>query len=93
MGSKFREKRKPHRLSLSSGDAKNKGERTKGDEGVTERRESSFNFLLAGARAANLRLRARFDRKEGRKEEKRGGGAVRQKERDRDGETGRERSD
>lgn len=49
-------------------DAKNKGDRTEGGEGVTERRGSSFNFLLAGARAANLRLRARFDRKEGRKD-------------------------
>lgn len=39
-----------------------------GKEGVARRRGPSFNFLLAAAWAANLRLRARFDRKEGRKE-------------------------
>lgn len=55
--------------SFASRNVKNKG---KAGEGVAERREPSFNFLLAAAWAANLRLRARFDRKEGRKEGGRG---------------------
>lgn len=62
--------------SLASRNAKNKGEgRAKG---LPRGGNPSFNFLLAAAWAANLRLRARFDRKEGRKE---GGKRMRGRER------------
>jgi len=54
--------------SPGGGDVENKGGRRKMVEGVAEKRQLSFNFLLASAWAANSRLRARFDRKEGRKE-------------------------